>query len=383
MKSDCHKPLALGTRAAHAGGTGPSHGEVVPPLHTSTTFARDANYTPTDGSRTYARDHAPTCLPAEQLIAGFEGGHEALLFGSGMAAITAFADTLRPGDAIAVQQRLYHGTVDLYRGSIAARGVDVCWFDGTNPDSLRAAMRPNTRAVWIETPANPTFVLTDIAACAEIAHRHGALLAVDSTCASPVLTRPFEHGADVVMHSATKYLNGHSDVLAGVLVAREDGERWQAIRHQRHIGGAVAGPFEAWLLLRGMRTLDLRVRAASANALALAAHLEAHPRVAWVSYPGLPSHPQHALAKRQMGDGFGGMLAFGVAGGAEAALAVVRALEVIVPATSLGGVESLIEHRATIEKGITEVAPELLRLSVGIEALADLVADLDAALGTV
>jgi cystathionine gamma-synthase len=234
--------------------------------------------------------------------------------------------------------------------------------------------------VWIETPANPMLDVVDIADAAEIAHAAGALLAVDGTAATPILARPLALGADLVMHSATKYLNGHSDLLAGALVTRQPDERWAAIGADRHDAGALLGPFEAWLLLRGLRTLALRVRQASANALAVARFLEAHPRVERVLYPGLASHPRHALAARQMDGGFGGLMSFLVKGDANAALGVAGRLRLIARATSLGGTESLIEHRFTIEGAATGVPPNLLRLSVGLEDQDDLIADLAQAL---
>jgi cystathionine gamma-synthase len=239
-------------------------------------------------------------------------------------------------------------------------------------------MRPGkTRLVWIETPANPTWLVTDIAAAATIAHQAGAKLAVDNTAASPVLTRPIEHGADIVMHSATKYLNGHSDVLAGALVTSRDDEFWKRVKAVRTMGGAVLGPFEAWLLLRGMRTLYLRVRQQSQSALTIARHFKDHPKLLRVCYPGLPDDPGHAVAKRQMQGGYGGMLSLRFKGGAAAALAFVARLELFVRATSLGGVESLIEHRGTVEGPDSPTPQDLLRVSVGIEHVDDLIADLE------
>ena len=240
-----------------------------------------------------------------------------------------------------------------------------------------------TKLVWIETPCNPLWDVADIAASAAIAHAAGARLAVDSTAATPVLTRPIEHGADIVMHAATKYLNGHSDVLAGALVTARDDEAWRRISSLRHIAGAVLGPFEAWLLLRGMRTLFLRVNACSAAARTIAEHLDGHPEIDRVLYPGLAGHPGHAVAARQMTGGYGGMLSIRVKGGAHAALGVSAACRVFKRATSLGGVESLIEHRASIEPPDSPVPDDLLRLSVGIEDPGDLIADLERGLAAV
>ena len=262
-----------------------------------------------------------------------------------------------------------------------AWGLAVDFVANGDLAALAAAVRPGaTKLVWIETPANPTWAVTDIARAAEIAHQAGAKLAVDSTAATPVLSRPLALGADIVMHSASKYLNGHSDVIAGTLITGEQDAFWQCVRANRARGGAVLGPFEAWLLLRGMRTLYLRVRAASAAALAIARHFADDRRLEAVLYPGLKSDPGHAVAARQMQGGFGGMLALRVAGGEAAALAVAAKLDVFKRATSLGGVESLVEHRASVEGASSPVPTDLLRLSVGIEHPDDLIADLEQAL---
>jgi len=263
-------------------------------------------------------------------------------------------------------------------GIRAASGIALTFFEAGDLLTLKSALRPGATAlVWIETPANPLWTVTDIAAAAEAAHRVGAMLAVDNTAASPVLTRPLKHGADLVFESATKYLNGHSDVLAGALVAPDTGtDLWQQLIVERHSAGPILGAFEAWLLVRGMRTVHLRVRQACTSALEIAEALRDHPKVERVRYPGLPEDRGHAVAAQQMEGGFGGMLSFEVQGGAEAALRVVSRLCLIIPATSLGGVESLIEHRATIEGAHSDVPPGLLRLSVGIENPDDLIADL-------
>jgi cystathionine gamma-synthase len=251
----------------------------------------------------------------------------------------------------------------------------------TDLDAVATAIRPGvTRLVWVETPANPTWEIADLRAVCELAHAAGARVAVDNTVATPVLTKPMEFGADLVVHSATKYLNGHSDVLAGAVLSARNDPFWQRIRSWRRTAGAVPGPFEAWLLVRGMRTLFLRVRRASDTALIVARHFEKHPALRAVLYPGLPSHPGHAIAARQMNGGFGGMLSIRVAGGVEQAKAVLAAVQVFKRATSLGGVESLIEHRSSMEGPSSPVPDDLLRLSIGIEAPSDLAADLEAAL---
>ena len=356
-------------------------GALVPQIHPSTTFARDAETYAQIGGRGYTRDENPTYELAERLIADLEGGHEARLFASGMAAIAALVQAHRPGDHMVVARHLYFGTPKLLKDWAIPWGLDITFVDAADPDAVRNAMRPGqTRLVFVESPANPLWTVCDLAALATIAHDAGAILAVDNTVATPVHTQPLALGADIVMHSATKALNGHSDVLAGVLVAREPSDLWDRITHLRYLAGAVLGPFEAWLLARGLRTVFLRVRHQSASALRLAQYLSGHPRVAQVCYPGLPAFPGHAIAVRQMTGGFGSMLSIRVDGGAEDALAVAKRCRLWQRATSLGGVESLIEHRYTIEGPDTPTPPDLLRLSVGIEAVEDLQADLDAAL---
>ncbi len=355
---------------------------IIPPVYLTTTYIRD----PDNQYRTgysYGRPHNPTTEHPEALLAALEGGAACLTFASGMAAATAVFLALKPGDHVVAPNIMYWGLRKWLQSTAAAWGLTVEFVDGASSDALAAAMRPGrTKLVWIETPANPTWPVTDIAEAAAIAHRAGALLAIDSTVATPVLTRPIEFGADIVMHSATKYLNGHSDVVAGALVAARTDEFWERIVAVRSGNGAILGPFEAWLLLRGMRTLYLRVERACRSAAAVAAHFADHPRVAGVLYPGLPGHPGHAIAARQMSGGFGGMLSIRVAGGEAAAIAAAARVGLWKRATSLGGVESLIEHRASIEGAGTPAPPDLLRLSVGIEDPADLIDDLDQALAS-
>lgn len=359
----------------------PVDGGIVPGVHMATTYARNERYEARVPGISYGRDKNPTYVTAERVLAELEGAADALLFSSGLAAATALFLTLKPGDHVVAPVIMYHGLRDWLIQFSRTWKVDIDTFDATVDGALAAAIKPGrTRLVWLETPANPTWDITDIAAAATLAHGAGARLAVDATVATPLLTRSLELGADVVFHSATKYLNGHSDVIAGVLATARDDEQWQAVRFQRVFGGAILGPMEAWLLLRGMRTMSLRVQRACESAMAIARHFEKHPRVTGVLYPGLESHPGHAIAKRQMQGGFGGMLSLLVDGDAAAARAVATRTRVFVPATSLGGVESLIEHRATVEGPNSPVAPNLLRLSVGIEAVADLIADLEQAL---
>ncbi|HMJ57378.1 MAG TPA: PLP-dependent transferase [Polyangiaceae bacterium] len=358
----------------------PVSGGIIPPLQPSTTFARAPDYQLL-GGRVYSRDEGPTAEPAEQLLARLEGGAGAMLFASGMASATAvFRALCGPGDHIVAQDVMYFGLRAWLKRMAAQWQVELDLVDASRTDELRRVMRPGkTRIVWIETPANPTWDVVDLAAAAEIAHGAGALLAVDSTVATPVHSRPIEHGADLVMHAATKYLNGHSDVLAGALVTARADEAWQKLHQYRHDDGACLGAFEAWLLLRGMRTLFPRVERQSATALELASRLQRLPGVR-VLYPGLPSHPGHEVARRQMQGGFGGMLSVRLAGGRAAALAAAGKMEVFLRATSLGGVESLVEHRETAEGAETISPPDLLRLSIGIEDVEDLWQDLAQAL---
>jgi cystathionine gamma-synthase len=359
----------------------PVDGGVVPGVQMATTYARDHSYELRAPGISYGRDKNPTYLVAERVLAELEGAAGALLFSSGLAGAAALFHTLKPGDHVVAPHIMYHGLRDWLNQFCGNWNVDIDYFDATVEGALESAIKPQrTRIVWLETPANPTWDLSDIAAAATLAHAAGARLAVDSTVATPLLTRPLELGADFVFHSATKYLNGHSDVIAGVLAARIDDDQWQAVRFQRAFGGAILGPMEAWLLLRGMRTMSLRVQRSSESAMTIARYLEGHSRVSRVLYPGLESHPGHAIAARQMRGGFGGMLSILVDGDATAARGVASRTRVFVPATSLGGVESLIEHRATVEGPNSPVAPNLVRLSVGIENVADLIADLEQAL---
>ncbi len=358
-----------------------STGAVTPPIHTSSTYARDAHYRPTQAGLTYSRDGNPTYAQAEKVIATLETGADALLFGSGLAAATAAFKFVRPGEHIVAPRQMYHGLRDWLQHFCEHYGIGLTLFDAGDPDALSAALLPGqSRLVWIETPANPTWTVTDIAAAARAAHDAGAFLAVDSTVATPLLTRPLELGADLVFHSATKYFNGHSDVVAGILVCREQNDWWETIRFARKHDGAVAGPFEAWLLLRGMRTLHLRVCRAVESAERIARHFQSHPRVETVLYPGLSDFPGHSIAKRQMSGGFGAVLSLLVNGDADYARKVCASTKVWIPGTSLGGVESLIEHRATVEGPASPVPPNLVRLSVGVECVDDLIADLGNAL---
>jgi cystathionine gamma-synthase len=369
--------LRLATIAAQAhGAIDEATRAIVPPVHLSTTYLRDADGGYRSG-RIYGRADNPSFDAPEATLNALEGGAGCLTFSSGMAAATAVFQTLAPGDHVVAPKVMYWALRHWLATVLQGWGVAVSFADADDPDALGEAIRPDeTKLVWIETPANPTWVVTDIARAAELAHAAGARLAVDNTVPTPLLTRPIEQGADLVMHSATKYLNGHSDVLAGALVTAHPDEHWERITAHRALSGSILGPFEAWLLLRGMRTLALRVERACENAMRLAERLAAHPGIRAVLYPGLPDHPGHGLAARQMTGGFGGMLSIRLKGDAKAAHAVAATTRIWKPATSLGGVESLIEHRASIEGEGSPAPDDLLRLSVGIEDADDLAADL-------
>jgi cystathionine gamma-synthase len=373
--------LAPETLVAQAlGEVDPVSRALVPPLHPSTIYEHDPESADESG-RAYTRADNPTYEHAERLLATLEGGAGCVLFASGSAAATAIFQCLLPGDHVLVARILYWGMRKWLAEFAVAWGLDVEFVDTTDLAAVAAAIRPGrTRLLWLETPANPTWEITDLAAITQMAHAANVRVAVDSTVATPVLTRPLAYGADLVVHSATKYLNGHSDVLAGAVVTARRDPFWERIRSWRRNAGAVLGPFEAWLLQRGMRTLFVRVRRASATALTLARHFQGHPALTAVLYPGLPSHPGHAIAVRQMTGGFGGMLSIRVRGGAAPAMAVAAAVQVFKRATSLGGVESLIEHRRSTEGLSSPVPDDLLRLSIGLEAPEDLLTDLEAAL---
>jgi len=373
------------TRTARAPGSpDPTFGALVPPIVTSTTYVRDegGDY---PGGHSYARDQNPTGEAAEQLLTELEGGDDALLFASGMAAATALFDALEPGAHVVAPTHMYW-TIRLWLERQAERGsLTATFVDSTDLDAWSAALTATSvpsrpQVAWLETPSNPMAVVTDLAAVAEIAHGAGALVVADNTTSTPVQTRPIEFGADVVFHSATKQLNGHADVLAGALVTTPGLDLWSGIRDQRAYRGAVLGPFEAWLLLRGMRTLFVRVPRASQTALRIAQDIETHPAVSEVLYPGLVDHPQHEIAARQMQGGFGLLLSIRLHGGEASARRVLNGLELFADATSLGGTESLVEHRSRIEGPGSPVPTDLLRLAIGLEDADDLLADLTNAL---
>jgi len=347
----------------------------------STTYERavDGSY---PGGRIYARADSPTYDQPEALIAALEGAASALLFASGQAAAATVFQALAPGDSALVPRNMYWGLRKWMLQFGEAWGVHVELYDNASLDDIATRTRARRpRLIWIETPANPTWDITDIAAVSTLAAEVGALVAVDSTVATPLLTRPLELGAHIVMHSATKYLNGHSDVVAGVLATSRDDDLWQRIRSLRSGSGSVLGPLEAWLLLRGMRTLHLRVRAACDNAAIIAARFEGHAKLGHVLYPGLATHPGQDIARRQMRGGYGGMLSLRLREGEAAARAFTGKLRVFKRATSLGSVESLAEHRASVEGPGTTCPPDLVRMSIGIEHVEDLIEDIEQALG--
>jgi cystathionine gamma-synthase len=375
------KAVSAASLAAQAmGWIDPVTKAVVPPIHMASTYLRDEDNGYSSG-RIYARADNPTFDQAEATLTALEGGAKSMIFSSGMSAATACFLALAPGDHVVVPKVMYWSLRNWLATFATNWGLKVEFVDADKTDAIAAAVKPGaTKLVWLETPANPTWALSDIAAAAEIAHKAGALLGVDSTVATPVLTRPIEFGADIVMHSATKYLNGHSDIIAGALVGARDDAYWAKLRAIRAQLGTILGQTEAWLLMRGMRTLYPRVAWACRSAQSLAEKFTAHPMIEEVLYPGLPSFAGHAIAKKQMTNGFGGMLSVRIKGGERAAIATAARVELWKRATSLGGVESLIEHRASIEGPGTPCPPDLLRLSVGVEESADLFEDLDQAL---
>ena len=378
MSNDRLRPETIAAHALRA--IDEATGAVVPPIYLSSTYARDEDYKP-KLKENYVRNGNPTLWQTEEAIAALEQGTSALLFASGMAAITILLETVPQGAHVVAPDVMYYGTRDWMKRLEGLKRITLTLFDPKKAGALEAALQKGkTDLVWIETPLNPTWDVIDIEGAAKAAHEAGAILAVDATATGAVTTRPLTLGADIVFHSATKYLNGHSDVLAGVLVTREETQRWKEIATLRTKIGAPLAPLECFLLMRGMRTLFVRYRQASANAMAIARHFENHPKLERVLYPGLASHEGHAIAARQMTDGFGGMMSLLLKGGFADAQRFCTRLRVIVPATSLGGVESLAEHRKTVEGPSSPVPDNLVRLSIGIEHVDDLIADIAQAL---
>jgi cystathionine gamma-synthase len=373
--------MRIETLAVHAGtAVDPATGAVAPAIYPSTTFEREP-----DGSfprgHIYSRSSAPNRTALEACLTALEGGADAVAFSSASAATSAIFQALKPGDHVIAPTDAYFGTGKLLREVFGPWGLQATFVDMTDLAAVEKAVRPNTRLVWAESPSNPLWKVSDLERIGAIAHAAGARYVCDNTTATPVLQTPFALGADVIVHATTKYLGGHSDVLGGIVVARERDAFYDRVRLLQTTGGAVPSPFDCWLVMRGIRTLPYRVRAQSEHALRVATFLAGHPRVERVHYPGLASHPGHAVATKQMRL-FGGMLSVQVRGDAEAALAVAARLRVFTRATSFGGTESLVEHRASIEGPGTTTPPNLLRVSIGLEHPDDLMEDFAQALGT-
>lgn len=370
--------MRIETIAVHAGHTvDPATGAVATPIYLSTTFERDVEGTYSRGFM-YTRNDNPNRKMLESGVAMLEGGEAAAAFASGTGATMSMLQALSPGDHVLAHVDAYYGTSRLIREILVRWGLEADFVDMSDITAVKKALRANTKLAWTETPSNPLLKIVDLAAVAEVVRNAGAVFVCDNTWA-PVLQRPFDLGADLILHSTTKYFGGHCDVLGGIVVAKKDNEFFQRIRSIQYEGGAVPSPFDCWLILRGMRTLPWRMRAHSENAMKIAQFLAQHPKVARVHYPGLPSHPGHKVAAREMSS-FGGMLSFETKGGHDAAMSVAANTKIFIRATSLGGVESLIEHRASIEGAGTTSPESLLRVSVGLENADDLIEDLDKAL---
>ncbi|MGQ0800645.1 MAG: cystathionine gamma-synthase [Pseudomarimonas sp.] len=375
---------ALGTRAIHAGQSpDPSTGAVMTPIYATSTYVQSSPGV--HQGFEYSRSHNPTRFAYERCVAALEGGTQGYAFASGLAATSTVLEILDSGDHVICMDDVYGGTYRLFeRVRRRSAGLDFSFVDLTSPDAFEAAIRPNTKLVWIETPTNPMLKIVDIAAIADIARRRGIRVGVDNTFCSPILQRPLELGAHLVMHSATKYLNGHSDIVGGMVVVGDDSELAEQMTFLQNAVGGVQGPFDSFLALRGLKTLHLRMRAHCANAQHLAEWLSTHPAIETVIYPGLPNHPQHGLAGRQM-DGYGGMLSVYVRGGLPAARRMMERCQLFACAESLGGVESLINHPAIMthasvpaeQRARLGIHDNLVRLSVGVEDVADLQAELD------
>ena len=388
LPSNGRDARALGTLAIHGGQqVDPSTGAVMPPIYATSTYAQSSPGV--HQGFEYSRSHNPTRYAFERGVAALEGGSRGFAFASGLAATSTLLELLDSGDHVVAMDDLYGGSYRLFeRVRVRSAGLAFSYADLTDPAAFEAAIRPQTKMVWVETPTNPLLKLVDLQAISAIARKHGILMVVDNTFASPMLQRPLEHGADIVMHSATKYLNGHSDMVGGVAVVGENAELAEKLAFLQNACGAVLGPFDSFLAVRGLKTLHLRMRAHCENARAIAEMLENHPAVEKVRYPGLASHPQHELARRQM-DGFGGIVSVWLKGGFDAAKLFCEKLEIFTLAESLGGVESLVNHpavmtHASVPKDRREalgISGGLVRLSVGVEDCGDLQADVELALG--
>ncbi len=381
-------PQHFATRAIHAGQSpDPTTGAVMQPIYATSTYVQSSPGV--HQGYEYSRTQNPTRFAYERCVADLEGGTQGYAFASGLASTATLLDTLEPGAHVIASDDMYGGTYRLFaRVREKSAGLKFSYVDMREPKNVEAAIRPETRLIWVETPTNPMLKLVDLSAIAAIAHKHKLLAAADNTFASPYLQRPLEHGFGLVMHSATKYLNGHSDVVNGMLVVGDDAELAERLTFLQNAVGAVAGPFDSFLALRGLKTLAVRMQRHCENAMELAGWLEAHPKVAKVHYPGLASHPQHALAGKQMKGGYGGMISIELKGGLEDSRRFLERCQIFALAESLGGVESLIEHPAIMThasipaaaRAQLGISDSLCRLSVGIEDLADLKSDLDQAL---
>ncbi len=382
--------MRFGTKAIRAGQEpDPTTGAVVLPIYMASTYVQ-SQVGELKAGWEYARSGNPTRAALERSIAALEDAQYGLAFASGMAAETAVSSLVRTGEHILATKDIYGGTFRLFRHLREKYGIESTYADFTDLRRVEEAFTPNTRLVWIETPSNPTLVVLDIAAIADLTHRHNALLVVDNTFASPYLQNPLQLGADIVLHSTTKYIGGHSDLIGGAVVTNEPELYEKLYRYQNDFGG-VPSPFDCWLTLRGIRTLHVRMEAHCRNAMAVAQFLESHPKIEWVRYPGLPSHPQHELARKQMRHGFSGMIAVGVKGGAEAAQRFCEGTKIFNLAESLGGAESLIGYPPKMshasmsaeERAWCGIPDNMVRLSVGLEDVNDLIEDLQQALESV
>jgi cystathionine gamma-synthase len=356
----------------------PATGAVAPPLIMSTTFARDEQHNPI-GKYVYGRADNPNREALEKMLATLEGGAAAITVSSGLAAVNLILQTLESGAHVILPHDSYFGTRALSDTHYTRWGLQISKVDMRDPANIARVLRPETKLVWVETPSNPQMQIIDIARTAELAHSVGAMCVADNTFSTPFCQQPLAHGADVVMHSTTKYFGGHSDITGGALIFKQGGEWLDRARSVQHLAGAVPSPFDCWLITRSIPSMAYRMRAHCDNAGRVAAFLAQHPRVAAVYYPGLTTHPGHDIARKQM-SAFGGMLSFDVKGGKEAALNVALGVKLFIRATSLGGYESLIEHRASVEGAGSTAPPALLRLSIGLEHADDLIEDLDQAL---
>ena len=375
------KPATILAQSGHY--LDPVTGSIIPPIYPSATFARDENFNLVNPDHLYTRDDDPTIRHVELLLAPLEQGEDAMLYASGMSAVAGVFTNLRPGDHVVIQKSLFYGLIKWPKRFCERWQIDLDFFDVTVPGDLERLMRPGqTKMVWIETPSNPFLHVVDIAAHAAIAHDAGAILVVDSTTATPILSQPIAFGADLVVHSATKYISGHSDVLAGLVVTARKDAWWEVMQMERQSLGPIPSPHAAAMLNRSLRTLSLRMERHCQSAQKIAEFLHADPRVERVYYPGLSDHPNHDLARRQMPNGFSGLLSFQAGRNAAESLAIAGRLQVIYRATSLGSTESLLDHRFTVESGSDYGAqPNLLRISVGLEDADDVIRDLDRALG--